>query len=424
MERTERCLAIEVVTSLFSAKTLNWVGKGFWALLDQGLFAGSNFLVSLLLARWLEPAAYGAFTAAYSVFLLVGTLHTALWTEPMLVYGSGRFLEVFGAYQRVLIGYHWRFGVVTGLVFLLAAAGFGALGQREMGLSFLGLAFAAPMVLYLWLMRRGAYVLLEPRLAVYGGASYLVLYLGAAFVLLKVGFLNEATAFLGMALSAFLAAALIHLWLKAGDDRVVDRKQIRYLHWDYGRWALLAGALSWVPGNIYYLVLPAFHGLEAAAQLKAVMNLLMPILHFNSALGQLLVPGMVRSKATGGLGRFTKASLAAFLGFALVYWVFLIGLGQDLMAWLYREKYIQASVWLPWLGLLPIFTAVALVASSLLRATERPRVVAMVYAVLAGSSATAGVALVWIHGLKGAVEALLLVNAFAASAFWLAKGRN
>ncbi|CAM3384882.1 hypothetical protein [Rhodothermus bifroesti] len=263
-----------------------WARKGFWAVLDQGLFAGSNFLASVLLARWLEPASYGAFSVAFSIFLLLGTLHTALWTEPMLVYGSGKFREAFLGYQRVLIGYHWRFGVFAGVAFALASAGSWAGGQREMALSLLGLAFAAPMVLYLWLVRRGAYALLEPRVAVYGGAFYLALYLGAAWVLLKVGLLNEATALLSMAAAAFLAAEVVRFRPRVGSTHPVEPGQVRSLHWNYSRWALLAGGLSWVPGNIYYLALPAFHGLEAAAQLKALMNLLMPILHFNGALAQ------------------------------------------------------------------------------------------------------------------------------------------
>lgn len=401
-----------------------WIAKGTWAVLDQALFSGSNFLVSLLLARWLEPTSYGAFSVAFSVLLLLGTLHTALWTEPMVVYGSGRFRETFGEYQRVLVHYHWRFGVLAGLTFAFASAGLWAGGQHEMALSLLGLASAAPLVLYLWLVRRGAYVFLEPRLAVYGGVSYLVLYLGAAWVLLKLSLLKEVTAFLSMGAAAFFAAEVVRFRLKVGATGAVEAGHVRSLHWGYGRWALLAGGLSWVPGNIYYLVLPAFHGLEAAAQLKALMNLLMPVLHFNGALGQLLVPGMVRARAMWSLGRFTKTSLAALLGFSVVYWVLLVGLGRNLMGWLYGEKYVHVSVWLPWLGFLPMLSAVVSVASSLLRALERPEAVAFVYALLAGLAATAGVALVWMHGVKGAVEALLLVNAVAAFAFWLAKGKG
>lgn len=91
---------------------------------DQALFAGANFLVSILLARWLKPAAYGAFSLAYAIFLLLGTVHTGLWTEPMLVYGSGRYRENFPAYQQILLRHH---SFATGTPVL--AANIGAVGE-------------------------------------------------------------------------------------------------------------------------------------------------------------------------------------------------------------------------------------------------------------------------------------------------------
>ncbi len=44
---------------------------------DQSLFAGSNFIVSILLGRWLIPTHYGAFSTAYSVFLSTFELRLA-----------------------------------------------------------------------------------------------------------------------------------------------------------------------------------------------------------------------------------------------------------------------------------------------------------------------------------------------------------
>ena len=410
---------------LFSSQALLWAGRGFWAVADQALFAGTNFLVSILLARWLEPAAYGAFSTAYALFLFLGTLHTGLWTDPMVVYGSGRFREAFSAYQALLIRYHWRFGLLVFVVFLVLGGLFWSLKGRELALSFLGLSVAAPAVLYLWLVRRGAYVHLNPRLAALGGGLYLFLFLGLAGFLFWAQLLNEATAFLAMALASALAAEAIRWRLRERVPTQVAPSEVWALHWGYGRWALLAGALSWVPGNMYYLVLPTFHGLEAAAQFKALMNLLMPIFHFNRALGFLLVPGMVRAKTGDDLERFAKLSLLVFLALALGYWIVLTALGRELMGWLYEGKYGQASVWLPWLGVLPLFASVVLVAESVLRALEKPQAVAAAYGLLAGFAATVGVALVRVHGLAGAVQALLLTNAFAAFLFWrLAKGKG
>src|SRR5690606_39123371 len=72
--------------------------KGGFALMDQALFSGANFLLNILLARFLEPAQYGAYAVVFTWFLLLGTLHTASLTEPILVYGSGKYANRFNRY--------------------------------------------------------------------------------------------------------------------------------------------------------------------------------------------------------------------------------------------------------------------------------------------------------------------------------------
>jgi len=373
------------------------------------------------MARWLDPAVYGAFSTAYAALLFFATLHTALWVEPMLVYGSGRYRDAFGAYQKIVIRYHWFFTLPSFGTFLVLGIGLGIFGQKVLAMSFLSLALAAPAILYLWVIRSGVYVVLEPRFAAFGGGFYLFIYFVSTFFFYRLGLLNEVTAFLAMGVAAFLAAEGLRLRLRTHTDRVVDPKEVWTLHWSYGRWSLLAGLFSWVPGNLYYIILPAFHGLEAAAQFRALMNLLMPILHFNSGLSQLLVPGMVRAR--GAMGRFARVSLTVIFGFALVYWVLLVGVGRRVMGWLYGGRYLEASVWLPWLGLLPFVVAIVFVTGSLLRAQERSKAVALGSGLVAGFAATAGSALVWRWGLDGAIGATLLTETFSAIIFlWLSKG--
>src|SRR5690606_2918205 len=82
-------------------------GKASWAAFDQALFAGSNFILNLLLVRWLEPGEYGAFSLVYAVFLLAGTAHSALLTEPMLVFGPGRHASGIFSYLGTVVRLHW-----------------------------------------------------------------------------------------------------------------------------------------------------------------------------------------------------------------------------------------------------------------------------------------------------------------------------
>jgi O-antigen/teichoic acid export membrane protein len=63
-----------------------WAKKGSLAVLDQALFSGANFLVNILLARWLPPEEYGAFAVALSIYYLLLGFHTAVITEPMSNY--------------------------------------------------------------------------------------------------------------------------------------------------------------------------------------------------------------------------------------------------------------------------------------------------------------------------------------------------
>ncbi|HFD15055.1 MAG TPA: hypothetical protein ENJ38_01975 [Rhodospirillales bacterium] len=396
-----------------------WAGRGFWAVTDQALFAGTNFLVNILLARWLDPVEYGAFAVAYSIFLLLGTLHTGLWTEPMLVYGSGRFRESFTAYQRILLGYHWRFGALVFLLFGLLAATFWLLGQPPLARSFAGLAVAAPLVLYLWLVRRGAYVLLEPRFAAYAGLAYLAIFLGLVAFLYLIGWLDTTTALVCMGVSAWVAGVWVALRVRAAaSDRDVGPTggEVLARHWGYGRWALLAGALSWIPGNIYFTVLPGAYGLKEAATLKALSNLVMPVLHFNGALAGLFVPVFVRVRANGRLLPVVKRALRILLVPPLVFLLGVLLAGETLMDWVYGGKYDAAG--LSWLALNPIMAAFTGTCGAVLRAVERPDRIVQVYATTAAVSSTVGLASVIWAGLTGAVFAIVATNAIAAFLFW------
>ena len=85
-----------------------WVGKGSLAIARPGpLCQFSNFLLNVLLARWLAPTDYGAFALAFSVFLLLLLFHNALLSGPMLVFGPGKYRERFPEYLGILLRGHF-----------------------------------------------------------------------------------------------------------------------------------------------------------------------------------------------------------------------------------------------------------------------------------------------------------------------------
>ncbi|WP_397547484.1 oligosaccharide flippase family protein [Rhodothermus marinus] len=406
-----------------SYRLRGWLGRGGWAVVDQALFAGTNFMVGVLLARWLEPAAYGAFSAAYSVFLLVGTLHTALWSEPLLVYGAGRFRESFPVYLRILARDHWRFGALLALGFLTAAHVAYRLSGEALALSLVGMAGAAPLLLYLWMVRRGSYALMQPRQAVLGGGLYLGLYLGSAYFVRQLGWLNAASALLLMGSAALGAAES----MRYGLNRTLSEKselapavqQVRRLHWHYGRWALVAGLLSWLPMNIYYFLLPWFYDLESVARLRALFNLALPVLHLNAALTTLAIPlfARVRASEPARTPRLLRGLLLLLSGFTLMAGLGLYVLSDFLVDMLYDGKFWFEKGEYMLVAILPITTLFPNILMAWIKAAEASRKVAMGYGIVSIFVMLSAPALVAMLEVKGALIGMMAAHLLLAVIF-------
>src|SRR5262245_28135951 len=89
-----------------SARLTRWTAQGALALADQALFSGTGLAIHVLLARWLEPAAYGAFAVGFAIILLMAGPHNALIIEPMSVLGPARYADRLGRYIGMQVVLH------------------------------------------------------------------------------------------------------------------------------------------------------------------------------------------------------------------------------------------------------------------------------------------------------------------------------
>jgi len=80
-----------------------WLIKGMYAVLDQGLISGSNFLLGILLARWTGAEQYGAYALAFAIFILVSIVYQALVLEPMTVFAPSVYHTAPKQYLGILV---------------------------------------------------------------------------------------------------------------------------------------------------------------------------------------------------------------------------------------------------------------------------------------------------------------------------------
>lgn len=357
---------------------LPWLTKGSLAIADQGVFAVSNFLLNILLARWLAPADYGAFALAYSVFLFLLLVHNAVVTTPMLVFGQGKYRERFPEYLGILLRGHLALMLPGSALLVVVAFLLGKVYSTVVEQAFFALAVATPFILLLWLLRRAFYARLEPVWAAASGVVYFVILVVGTAALHAAGHLSPSTGFLSMAAASLITSAILLVRLRPA--MATNSSTIRAVaidHWSYGKWVAAGAGPNWVTDNIYFIVLPAWLGLAQAGALKALLNLAQPASQSISALGVLLMPILVHDREArdpGGMARTMKLSSILFVSGSAAYmallWVFRFHIFHSL----YGNKFSAYDSWpLLAVGLIPIAQSIPNVVGAALGAIERPK---------------------------------------------------
>ena len=418
-----------------SAATVGrWVTKGGFAILDQGLISGSNFLISILLARWLIPAQYGAFSIAFSVFLLLSYVYQSLLSEPQAVFSGSAYRQCLRGYLKALLSIQL---VVTvfGLVLLggSAAIAYG-LGKAD-GFpgALAGVAIASPCILFFWLLRRSYYMNLAPARAAMGAFLYFVLVTGGLFVVYKKALISPFSAYLLMAIGALgTGLFLLSQIKKALPPDTCDAPtpaQAWRKHWEYGRWALAVSVVTWIPYYMYYPLVSMFSGMAQAGQLRAVMNLSLPLEQSYTALSILFLPyaaRVCREKGIASSGPLVRRITLLFVAGAVVYWAILIPFKSVAFHILYGGKYMEVAPLIPYVAVGTTLWSAAFGPAIMLRAIESPdsifyaRVVASVLSLVVGVPAT------WAFGLWGVVWSVIVANiaAFLISMYILQRKSN
>ena len=386
------------------------MNRGGFAILDQGLISGSNFLVSILLARWLVPEQYGAYAVAFGIFVLLSVVYQALVLEPMAVFGGSSYRDDLRGYLGSLLWIHLTISLA-----ILSVFGASAFVAREFSHSTVlagalaGITIASPCVLIFWLARRAFYLGLSASKAALGAFVYSSLSMGGLYLLYRRGLLSPFTAFALMGLAALGTAVynFVRLYGQLPPAKSPPQVAERWRrHWAYGRWALASSVANWIPAYVYYPLLSSFVSMAASGQLKAVMNFMLPIEQVKAALALLFLPYAARVQAQNGrssVGKLSTKLTFVSVGIAGGYWTVILTLRQPLFHFLYSGRYSEVGHLLPAVAFGSIIWSACFGPATALRAMESPASVFVAYALATFLSLLIGIPATWAFGVTGAV---------------------
>jgi O-antigen/teichoic acid export membrane protein len=393
-----------------------WSGRLAASVADQGLIAGSQFLLNVLLARGLGPAGYGEFSVGFVALLVVAGLHSALVIEPMSALGPARDPSRRPAYVGQLVFLTTIGAAALALAGIFLYVLFGG-GTMRMGVSVLGMAIALGPMLVAALVRQACYLEMRPRLAVAGGVVYATVLLGTAALVFarREGPPSVLAGYVPLALAGVSSSIVLGVRLRLGLPDPARRStwgdagRLLPEHWTYGRWIFGASLAHTVGYLLYVPMVGAILGLSYSGILRALQTLTMPLVHLLSAYGLLLVPWISRQHASQGPGYTLRAAgnlLLLNLATASAFALAMLALGRPLLAAVYGPAYSAFAWALAPLALAAWFAAASEALGTLVRGMRRPDL--LVRSKLAAAAVTLAVGLAAIRsmGFAGAVFSL------------------
>jgi O-antigen/teichoic acid export membrane protein len=394
-----------------------WIAKGGLAIVDYGLISGSNFVLGVLLARWLTPSDYGAYALAFSIFILVAFLYQALLLEPLSVFSGTTYRDNIRGYLKATFWLHWALSFIICLV--LAGTVVAAKvwwHNPTSAAAFAGLTLATPFIIIHALGRRSFYLKMSPGPAAFGSIFYCVLVVCGVLFVYRQGWLTSFTAYLVMGSASLVSGIVMMFQLNAKLETATGRPGLGETcqkHWAYGKWALATCVVGWIPNYVYIPLVSSFSGMAAAGELRAVMNFAAPLLQTLAALSMLILPYAARVQSEKGRHAASVLSgklTALFVAGGVAYWAALIPLRSTVFHFVYAGKYTESAYLVPLFALESVIWSVALGPAILLRAMESPRSLffangaASVIAIIFGIPATR------YFGLRGVVWSLIAAN--------------
>jgi O-antigen/teichoic acid export membrane protein len=346
--------------------------------------------------------------------LLLG-FHTAVITEPMMVFGAGKYREQFRKYFGMVLWGHWGIGTLVALGLSVAAWVFLQLGSPLMAQALFGLAIATPLWLLLWLTRQGCYAQLRPNYAVVGSGFNILAVVAGLFLLWRVGGISSFSSFVLLGATGGLASLVLLGKLRpqmAGYVGNPTPSMVLADHWGYGRWSILGFSLYWASGQILTLLIPIFLGLMASAAVAATWTLYRPISQFMQALNSLVLPAFSRlaSEPEGQkhLRQKVIGIAVLFASVASLYALTVSIFAKPILHFLYAGKYDEHRMLVVLFGIAFVFSVMIGIFVSALKAVGRVKESTKVWLISAFATATLAIPFMKIWGVEGAVMAAVV----------------
>lgn len=384
---------------------------------DQGLYSATNFLLNILMVRWLSIEEYGFFALSFSLFLFFSSIHNSLILEPITVLATANHKDHLGDYLRTETRLNLYTVTAIGIVCIVSSFVAGIFSSR-MGTSLMVVGLSTPFLLSYWFFRRICYIENLPHVAVFGSGVYSVLVLTGIFLMRNSNFLGSIAAFALMSLASLISSLVIWVgFRRLRTERPVKKSaaihEVMKEQWHYGKWVIGVSILYWINSSISIPFLALDTGFGESGVYRSLQNLILPLQQIGVAIGNLFLPwfAAIRFSNRKQANRLILQVIAGFFVSGIIFIMPILIFPEVVLSALYGtgnfESYLLEARVISIVGLVLMINAVL---TFILQARKKPN--SVLFANLCGSIISIFLVIPIIQqlGLFGAVIGLLMTS--------------
>ncbi|WP_211828562.1 lipopolysaccharide biosynthesis protein [Kistimonas asteriae] len=360
-----------------------------WAIADQTLVSGANFLTGIVLARLLGIESYGVFTLAWLVVLFFNSLQLATIIQPLMslspkyegdklkeFYGSMLFIQLLWIIIYLLI-------ICIGIFFQNQFESISEISEYIVPVFSVLIAFQIQDFI-----RRLFFTLSQPTKAFLSDS---ISYLGRISVFLLLYYFGKLTI-----TNTLYAITFVSLVAIVPSFRIRNSIKLFHSHhllnfkenFDFSKWLLGSALLQWTTGNYFFVVAGVLLGPIAVGAVKACQNII-GITHILFQAMENFVPSQATRALRKGIKELKNYLLKLVciggIGTGLII-IIVVLFSEPLITLVYGEEYLEYSYLMNWFGVLYCLSYLSLPIRAGLRAVEKNSVIFYGYIISTGFS--------------------------------------
>ena len=337
-----------------------WIFQTGFAVGDQAVFSGSNFLLSIVLGRWLSPEEFGRYALGFSFLVVFFQLYVSFLLDPMAVIGQLHYRGKLRAFFAAHLKSHFLITSSTCVILLIFMLLLGPNSPFQKVVIAIGIGL--PALLLPWYFRRMFVILGKPGNSFGGSLVYGFTLLILTYLLYEWKFITSQSAIFAMVIASIISSLYFSLTYKIYDYKLLNEPFMVLLirKWEIGKWLVFSGIFISFASQIQVWLAGAYFGLASSGIMRAFQVITQPVMLVITALTALVVPILTLDFSAANYRLYHRKlqllSLSLLL-FAFIFEALLLVFDFQIVRLVYGGKFSNEAYLLPIWGIIPVILA-------------------------------------------------------------------